>query len=138
MLVRRPCGLLCVLLFATAVLGSDNPFAGVNFAPMLPIRTPEMQSGDAPPLTLKTDVPRPMFLIGSDQRSFRWLKTHTRKLRALNAVGLIVDVDSVHALRAMLSAGEGLVLVPASGSDIAAALHLSVYPVLLEGDHAGP
>ncbi|HNP34343.1 MAG TPA: integrating conjugative element protein [Woeseiaceae bacterium] len=125
-------------MFATGVSAGDNPFAGVNFAPMLPIRTPEMQSGDAPTITLKTEVPRAMFLIGSDQRSFRWLKKHGKRLRALNAVGLIVDVDNVHALRAMLSAGEGLVIVPTSGSDIAAALNLSVYPVLLEGDHAGP
>ena len=121
-----------------SAVANANSFAGLDLERILPIETPELKSGTAIAKKLPTRLPRPLFLLGTDRRSLAWLKVHYAKLRQLNAVGLIIDANSVPELKRIMLAAEGLLLVPASASDIARALDLTHYPVLLIDDRAVP
>lgn len=99
----------------------------------LPVSTPELTPGkvDARALTLQGMGMRPMFLIGDDDLSRRWLSMRRDALVQLNAVGLVVNVDSEGALNDLKKHADGLELLPVSGSDLAKRLGLTHYPVLL-------
>jgi integrating conjugative element protein (TIGR03765 family) len=72
-----------------------------------------------------------MFLLGDDERSRAWLRTHVEKLRTLHAVGFIVQVESEAALRSLRQLAPDLTLAPAAGDDLARRLNLTHYPVLI-------
>jgi integrating conjugative element protein (TIGR03765 family) len=74
---------------------------------------------------------QPLCLIGDDPLSRTWLKARLATLQQLHAVGLIVEVHSFAALQALRAAAPGVLLVPASGDDIAKRLDLHHYPVLI-------
>jgi integrating conjugative element protein (TIGR03765 family) len=73
----------------------------------------------------------PLFLIGSDARSRQWLQTHRDRLKAIGAVGMLVQADTADDLRTIARLADGLSILPASGSDLAKALGISHYPVLI-------
>lgn len=104
----------------------------------LPIRTPELTPGSvtARPLVLPEGVvlPRPLFLIGSDLRSQRWLETHRADLAAIGAIGMLVNAESVAELEAIAVIARGLEILPASASDIAEVLGIAHIPVLISRD----
>jgi integrating conjugative element protein (TIGR03765 family) len=72
-----------------------------------------------------------MFLLGDDERSRAWLRSHVETLRALHAVGFVVQVDSEAALQSLRQLAADLTLTPASGDDLAQRLGLTHYPVLI-------
>src|SRR5699024_5433782 len=76
----------------------------------------------------------PVFLVGAGQLSRRWLKQRGPRLRELGATGLVVDVTSAAQLRRLRRIGNGLVLRPISGDDIARRLELAHYPVLITSE----
>lgn len=73
----------------------------------------------------------PLCLIGDDSLSRRWLEARLATLRAIHAVGLIVEISSYADLSALRRLAPGVPLVPASGDDIARRLDLHHYPVLI-------
>jgi integrating conjugative element protein (TIGR03765 family) len=85
------------------------------------------------PLTLPNagTISQPFFLIGSDPWSRQWLVDHRDQLRALNAVGMLVQAESVADLEAMAALADGLPVLPAPGDDIARALGIRHIPVLI-------
>ena len=103
------------------------------------MRSPALQVGDLAGNQLKPDVllrlaqgnPRPFFLIGSDQVSLRWLATHRDVLKSLGAVGMLVQADTEHDVRQVADIAEGLSITLGSGSDLASALGIYRYPVLI-------
>lgn len=107
--------------------------ASVPVTPMmgLPVITPELTPGKVAARALNLAGMRPMFLIGDDELSRRWLSLRRDTLVQLNAVGLVVNVATEGALSDLKKHAEGLELVPVSGSDLAKRLGLSHYPVLL-------
>ena len=74
---------------------------------------------------------RPFFLIGSDTRSRQWLQDHRERLKDIGAVGMLVQADTLDDLLMIAELADGLSILPASASDIAKALGLSHYPVLI-------
>jgi integrating conjugative element protein (TIGR03765 family) len=113
--------------------------AGLTVEDLLPITTPEMSpgpvaarvlnaSGTAPPNTVGT---RPLFLIGADPLSRRWLAQHRTRLKELGAVGMLVQADTIEDLQAVSHVAEGLRIMPASGTEIARLYALKHYPVLI-------
>jgi integrating conjugative element protein (TIGR03765 family) len=99
---------------------------------LFPVKTPELTPG---PITRSAlNLPHlqyPVFLVGSDALSRDWLFRYRDRLRALNAVGLLVEAGSEADYEAMIQLAAGLRLVPVSGSELAATLKLSHYPVLI-------
>ena len=106
-------------------LGAADPQA------WLPIQSPGLTPG--PVRTRSQDQPfaQPFFLIGSDARSRQWLQDHRDQLKAIGAVGMLVQADTLEDLRAIAELADGLSILPASASDIAKALGILHYPVLI-------
>jgi integrating conjugative element protein (TIGR03765 family) len=78
-----------------------------------------------------TRLPHPLFLVGADADSLRWLIEQRTKLLAMRATGMLVEVTTVEELRTVADAAQGLPIVPASASDIAHSLDIDRYPVLI-------
>ncbi|CAH6383769.1 integrating conjugative element protein [Pantoea agglomerans] len=100
-------------------------------AAMLPVITPELTPGNVTPRTLQLPGIGALFIIGDDSYSRQWLKQNARQLAARNAVGLIVNVESMASLEALRDLAPGLQLAPSSGSELARRLQVSHYPVLI-------
>jgi integrating conjugative element protein (TIGR03765 family) len=110
--------------------------AGVAF----PIRTPVLKRGalrgerrlpDAQWLT------QPLFLVGSDTASRRWLTQHRAELLRLHAVGVVVQAPSRDAYERLRRAADGLSLAPVGVPWLAARLRTldaAVYPLLILAD----
>ena len=98
----------------------------------LPITTPSMQPGKVTvtPKALRY-LQRPLFLVGSDQKSRNWLAEKREQLIRIGAVGLLVEAKDRQEVEAVLAIAEGLRLVPASAEGFATKLGLSRYPILL-------
>ncbi len=100
----------------------------------LPIRTPGLTPGRVEKRAVHRFFTQPFFLIGSDAFSKRWLATHRDRLAEIGAVGMLVQAETVDDLRVIAAFANGLPILPASASDIAVALDLSHYPVLITRD----
>lgn len=112
-------------VIARSPLGAADPKA------WLPLRSPGLTPGPVPTRSHDRPFTRPLFLIGSDARSRQWLQTHRDRLKAIGAVGMLVQADTPDDLRTIARLADGLSILPASGSDLAKALGISHYPVLI-------
>jgi integrating conjugative element protein (TIGR03765 family) len=101
---------------------------------ILPIRSPGLTPGRVEPRDIKRPFVRPFFLIGSDGISREWFATHRDRLAEIGAVGMLVEAETLDDLHAIAAIADGLPILPASASDIAEALGLSHYPVLITKD----
>ena len=101
---------------------------------LLPIRSPGLTPGRVEPQDIKRPFARPFFLIGADGLSREWFGTHRDRLSEIGAVGMLVEAETLDDLRAIAAIADGLPILPASASDIAEALGLSHYPVLITKD----
>jgi integrating conjugative element protein (TIGR03765 family) len=106
-------------------LGAADPEA------WLPIQSPGLTPGPVQARSHDRPFARPFFLIGSDARSRQWLQDHRDRLKGIGAVGMLVQADTLDDLRMIASLADGLPILPASASDIAKALGVSHYPVLI-------
>lgn len=112
---------------------------GLTVEDLLPVRTPEMSPGVVPARVL--DLPgahqqnaigsRPLFLIGADSLSQRWLAQHRTQLKELDAIGMLVQAGTAEDLRTIARIADGLHIMPASGTEIARLYGLKHYPVLI-------
>jgi integrating conjugative element protein (TIGR03765 family) len=118
-----------------AAVRSGNDLGAADATRLLPIRSPGLTPGLVARRQVKLSdpgrIPRPFFLIGSDLRSREWLATHRDRLEQLGAVGMLVQAESVEDLEAMARIAGGLPILPASATDIARALGLEHFPVLV-------
>ena len=103
-------------------------------AALLPIRSPGLSLGVLQTRAISLPLTRPVFLIGADAGSLRWLTDHHQQLVDIGAIGMLVQADTLDDLAAVAAAADGLSILPASASDIAAALQISAYPVLISRD----
>lgn len=104
----------------------------VTEAAMLPVHSSRLAPGAVQ--NRKIHLPAtttPFFLMGHGPLSRRWLKQRGPRLRQLHAVGLVVDVESAGQLRQLRALGDGLVMRPVAGNDIARRLGIAHYPVLI-------
>ena len=106
-------------------LGAADPQA------WLPIQSPGLTPGLIQARPHDRPFARPFFLIGSDARSRQWLWDHRERLKDIGAVGMLVQADTLEDLRTIAELADGLSILPASASDIAKALGISHYPVLI-------
>ena len=106
-------------------LGAADPEA------WLPIQSPGLTPGSVRSRSHDRPFARPFFLIGSDAQSQQWLQDHRDRLKAIGAVGMLVQADALDDLRTIAELADGLSILPASASDIAKALGVSHYPELI-------
>lgn len=100
-------------------------------ADLLPVRSMLLAPGVVERRAMDAPALRPFFLIGDDPRSRAWLRERIDVLRKLNAVGLVVNVESTAALDELRRLAAGFTLSPASGDDIARRVGIAHYPVLI-------
>lgn len=100
-------------------------------AVMLPVRSTRLSPGNEPRRVIRAPAITPLFLIGDDDRSRAWLQQRQGALKALHAVGLVVNVVSPDALATLRRLAPGLMLSPVSGDDLAQRLGIRHYPVLI-------
>ena len=109
---------------------------------LLPVRSPGLTVGDVAGSALRPEVlarlaqgnPRPFFLIGSDVMSLRWLASHRDVLEDLGAVGMLIQAETETDVRRVAEVAQGLSITLGSGIDLAAALGIDRYPVLITPD----
>ena len=102
-----------------------------DLASLLPIRSPGLTPGPIQPRNHDRPFTRPFFLVGSDSFSRQWLLEHRKRLKEIGALGMLVQADTLDDLQAIAKLAAGLSVMPASASDIANALGISHYPVLI-------
>nr|WP_155971193.1 integrating conjugative element protein [Xenorhabdus nematophila] len=103
----------------------------LSFEIVLPIKTPEMAPGIVQDRLLNLPGIGALFLIGDDELSRTWLNQNADKLKKLNAVGMVINVDNAGSFYELRQFYEGGVISPISGSDLAVRLQLTHYPVLI-------
>lgn len=112
-------------VIAPPSLGAADPKA------WLPIQSPGLTPGPVSVRSHDRPFTRPFFLIGADAQSRQWLQDHRDRLKAIGAVGMLVQADTLEDLRAIAELAEGLPILPASATDIAKALGITHYPVVI-------
>ncbi|MFL9676091.1 integrating conjugative element protein [Pseudomonas marginalis] len=105
-----------------------NPYGEAD---MLPVKSDHLSPGKVENRVINIPGLVPLFLVGDDDRSRRWLASRADLLREINAVGLVVNVQNISALIALRELGVGLEMVPASADDLALRMGLQHYPVLV-------
>jgi integrating conjugative element protein (TIGR03765 family) len=106
-------------------LGAADPEA------WLPIQSTGLTPGIVQPRAIHRPFSRPFFLIGADALSRQWLVEHRDRLKSMGAVGMLVQADTLQDLRRVAQLAGGLAVLPASATDIAKALGIRHYPVLM-------
>jgi integrating conjugative element protein (TIGR03765 family) len=97
-----------------------------------PVVTPELSPNTVTPRASNyPHLQHPLFIIGYDALSFRWLKTFHNTLLKHQAVGLVVNVDTAQQFEAIQAAAPGLEMYPGSGSQLAKEIDLHHYPALI-------
>ena len=99
--------------------------------PVFPVRTPELSPGRQSARALNLPGMQPVFIIGDDELSRRWLVSRRDRLIQHNATGYVVNVTTEAEWQELQAIAGGLTLLPVSGSDLAVRLKFSHYPVLI-------
>ena len=98
---------------------------------MLPVKSALLSPGRVERRSIQAPGLQPLFLVGDDEFSRTWLRQRATVLLALNAVGLVVNVDTAEGLSRLRELAPGLTLSPVSGDDLAQRLEIRHYPVLI-------
>ncbi len=97
-----------------------------------PVITAELSPNTVTPRAINyPHLQQPLFIVGYDALSFRWLQTVQPTLRHHQAVGLVVNVDTEQQFEAIQALVPDLELYPGSGSQLAKEIDLQHYPVLI-------
>lgn len=112
----------------------ERPFSEAD---LLPVHSTRLTPGLVEPRVLRAPGLLPVFLIGDDPRSRDWLRQRLNQLRALDAIGLVVQVETPQALAALRALAPGLTLAPVSGDELAQRLNVRHYPVLITATAIG-
>ncbi|ECI6680423.1 integrating conjugative element protein [Salmonella enterica subsp. enterica] len=122
-------------LFEAIAPSDDDNASSAQAIPLdsavFPIVSSHLHPGVVASRPLSLPGMAPLFILGDDPLSLRWLTQQRDKLRSLNATGLVVNVTSEERLETLRREAGGLPLLPASGDDLAQRLQLSAYPVLI-------
>lgn len=104
-----------------------------------PVKTKELTPGAFNPLTIHLPyLERPLFIIGSEPFSRQWLIRNLKRLSALNAVGLVVNIATSEELTSLKALAGSLTLYALPGSELARQFKLNHYPALLTKDRIAP
>ena len=98
------------------------------------VRSPSLTPGAQPRIPVGAagaHLPRPIFLVGADELSLRWLAEHRIRLSTLGAVGLVVEADGVADVLKVKRVAGDLPLAAGSGEMLAEQFGLRHYPVLI-------
>lgn len=73
---------------------------------------------------------QPIFIVGDDNLSKKWLKKYSSQLNKLHALGIIVNTSGSRQT-SEISKKYHVVLLPIKGTELSNRFHLKHYPVLI-------
>lgn len=76
----------------------------------------------------------PMFIVGDDPQSKQWLTANRERLQRSGASGLVVNVVSIEAFRALRAHAPDVPMAPGSAEALARQANLFVYPLFVAAD----
>lgn len=107
---------------------------------LLPVDTPELEPGDldvrpSPVVRERLrNLPRPLCIVGADQRSVAWLGRHRDALVKASAVCMLVDAETRDDLERVQVAAGPVPVQLTPGSELAESLGLAHYPAVLSAE----
>lgn len=117
---------------------APEPEGGQTLSPVIPLETAlfpvvshRLHPGVVSSRPLSLPGMTPLFILGDDPLSARWLAERKSRLKSLNATGLVVNVASREQFDALQRQAGDLMMLPVSGDDLAQRLQLDAYPVLI-------
>lgn len=108
---------------------SDN--IGVRGQGSFPVRSDLLTPGQVQGRVINAPGLQPLFLVGDDENSRKWLSQRRDQLQQLQAVGLVVNVASAERFAEIQRWAGNLQLVPAPSNDLAQRLGVQHYPLLI-------
>ncbi len=103
----------------------------VNLPSVYPVHSTLLSPGLVRPRKIKMLFSAPIFIVGDDGVSKRWLGYVEDKLIQLHAKGFVVNIQSAVDLKKLQTQFPKLELIPMPGNALAAWLKLFHYPVLV-------
>ena len=97
---------------------------------LLPIISHKWSVGRVQPKPLNLPGALPMFLIGADDTSRQWLYKNKDKLIKMNAMGLVINVNTVDEMNELRQIVPELTLMPSPADTLAERLEIYHYPIL--------
>jgi integrating conjugative element protein (TIGR03765 family) len=73
---------------------------------------------------------RPIFIVGTGKESILWLKKYQARLKSLNALGIVTNINSNKDYEAIVKE-TGLHLLPLNANELAVKFGIRHYPVLI-------
>lgn len=110
---------------------SEAPPVPVTEEAMLPVRSTRLSPGPVASRAVQAPGLTPLFIVGDDELSRQWLVRRASALQQMNAVGLVVNVQSQQGLNALRDLVPELILSPVGGDAMGERLGLKHYPVLI-------
>ena len=110
---------------------------GTTLPISFPIITASMRPGQLPqPLRLRTAgwLTAPMFMIGDDPLSRRWLAANRERLLRAGAAGLAVNVPTLDAFKALRALAPEIPMAVGSVEGLARHSGLTTYPLFVSVD----
>lgn len=98
---------------------------------VFPVVSSRLHPGTVTSRSLSLPGMSPLFILGDDPLSARWLAEKRGQLKSLNAIGLVVNIASREKFEVLQRQVGGLTLLPVSGDDLAQRLQLDTYPLLI-------
>ena len=99
-----------------------------------PVKSLNLTPGTVNTQTIDVQLPQPIFLVGDDEPSRKWIKTYALKLEQLHAQGFVVNIENENDMENLRQLAPNLSFYPMPGDALAEWLHLQHYPVLIS-DH---
>ncbi|MEZ9362466.1 integrating conjugative element protein [Vibrio cyclitrophicus] len=122
---RRITLITLLLLLSSHTLSAADLLQG-----MVPVSTTQLTPGKVERRVLKQSVSTPLFIVGDDALSHRWLSAKRDYLASIGAQGLVVNVKTKAGWQRFKR--YDLTFYPVAGRDFAAAFGLRHYPALIE------
>lgn len=101
---------------------------------MLPVVSHKFSVGNVQPRALDLPGAAPMFLLGADDVSRRWLAQNKDKLASIHAIGLVINVQTLDELKSLRLIAPELELLPAPADTLSDRLGLHHYPVIISAE----
>lgn len=107
---------------------------GLSEKDLFPLSSTRMRSG-TPLYLIRPGITQPIFVIGMDAHSLRWLEQEFDHLKHIGALGVVVDapdVSAFHRLRAS-ALKRGVLIDIGFGDAMATAFRFDTYPTVIAG-----